>query len=297
MFPTAVGRFPSRVDHAVYAAAGGRRNRTRHPPPTPPYPGHPSHQPWHEPRSGRRTSRPQLTIDDNDLRADRRPNRRRRILRCYNANRSALREDRGIPTRRHGRPEHAAACARESTRLLGNGHCTRPAVLDCRYETICETCTHFATTIEFRPTLQPQRDDADEKGQTPGQRYSTESLNASVNEASWTSPLDRITRISSTTAASTNTAATSHPSIWRQPITLNTRDQPPAELSNQKVSGLTGTVHGQLDISDENFEPPVQWCRGKVLASLRRASRSTVRRCGRRGHWHWHSRVPARSPS
>jgi len=47
----------------------------------------------------------------------------------------------------------------------------------------------------------------------------------------------------STTAASTNTAVTSRPSNWRPPTTLNSRDQPPAELSHQKVSGLTGAVH------------------------------------------------------
>jgi putative transposase len=37
-----------------------------------------------------------------------------------------------------------------------------------------------------------------------------------------------------------NTAETSHPSNWRLPTTLNTGDQPPAESSDQKVSGLTG---------------------------------------------------------
>ncbi|HWY01472.1 MAG TPA: helix-turn-helix domain-containing protein [Mycobacterium sp.] len=31
-------------------------------------------------------------------------------------------------------------------------------------------------------------------------------------------------------------------SIWRLPITLNTRDQPPAEFSHQKVSGLIATA-------------------------------------------------------
>ena len=45
-------------------------------------------------------------------------------------------------------------------RLLGNGWCTRPHQLDCHYETICETCSFFNTTIEFRPTLQAQHDDA-----------------------------------------------------------------------------------------------------------------------------------------
>jgi hypothetical protein len=37
--------------------------------------------------------------------------------------------------------------------------------MDCHFESICESCTFFVTTIEFRPTLQAQRDDADRKGQ------------------------------------------------------------------------------------------------------------------------------------
>jgi hypothetical protein len=37
--------------------------------------------------------------------------------------------------------------------------------MDCHFESICESCTFFQTTIEFRPTLQKQRDDAAAKGQ------------------------------------------------------------------------------------------------------------------------------------
>ena len=50
-------------------------------------------------------------------------------------------------------------------RMLGNGYCARPVGLDCHFESICESCTFFQTTIEFRPTLQAQRDDAADKGQ------------------------------------------------------------------------------------------------------------------------------------
>ena len=53
----------------------------------------------------------------------------------------------------------------ETHRLLGNGYCTRPKKLECRFEAICEGCTFFQTSIEFRPTLQRQRDDAAHKGQ------------------------------------------------------------------------------------------------------------------------------------
>jgi len=58
-----------------------------------------------------------------------------------------------------------ARLRRERHRLLGNGYCTRPPELDCAFENICETCTFFQTSIEFRPTLQAQHDDATTKGQ------------------------------------------------------------------------------------------------------------------------------------
>ena len=53
-----------------------------------------------------------------------------------------------------------AKLRREHHRLLGNGYCTRPPELDCAFEAICESCTFFQTSIEFRPTLQRQRDHA-----------------------------------------------------------------------------------------------------------------------------------------
>ena len=59
-----------------------------------------------------------------------------------------------------------ARLRREHHRMLGNGYCTRPAELDCAFESICETCTFFQTSIEFRPTLQRQRDHATHHDQT-----------------------------------------------------------------------------------------------------------------------------------
>lgn len=55
-------------------------------------------------------------------------------------------------------------------RMLGNGYCARPVEMDCHFESICESCTFFVTTIEFRPTLQRQRDDAAAKGQVGRQK-------------------------------------------------------------------------------------------------------------------------------
>ncbi len=55
-------------------------------------------------------------------------------------------------------------------RMLGNGYCARPVEMDCHFESICESCSFFVTTIEFRPTLQRQRDDAAEKGQIGRQK-------------------------------------------------------------------------------------------------------------------------------
>ena len=55
-------------------------------------------------------------------------------------------------------------------RMLGNGHCARPVETDCHFESICESCSFFVTTITFRPTLQAQRDDAQNKGQVGRQK-------------------------------------------------------------------------------------------------------------------------------
>ena len=59
-----------------------------------------------------------------------------------------------------------ARLRRDHFRLLGNGYCARPVELDCAFESICENCAYFQTSIEFRPTLQAQHDDAAAKNQT-----------------------------------------------------------------------------------------------------------------------------------
>lgn len=53
----------------------------------------------------------------------------------------------------------------EYARMLGNGWCTRPKEMGCSFESICEGCGFFATTVEFRPTLERQRDHANELDQ------------------------------------------------------------------------------------------------------------------------------------
>ncbi|MFC1943819.1 tyrosine-type recombinase/integrase, partial [Chloroflexota bacterium] len=42
-------------------------------------------------------------------------------------------------------------------RMLGNGYCTRPDGVPCEYETICESCPCFSTTVEFLPILNKQK--------------------------------------------------------------------------------------------------------------------------------------------
>ena len=51
-------------------------------------------------------------------------------------------------------------------RLLGNGWCQRPAQLDCSFESICESCVHYATDHTFQPVVLRQRDHAAANGQT-----------------------------------------------------------------------------------------------------------------------------------
>lgn len=42
-------------------------------------------------------------------------------------------------------------------RMVSNGYCARSVELGCHVESIGESCTYFATTVESRPTL-AQRD-------------------------------------------------------------------------------------------------------------------------------------------
>ena len=69
-------------------------------------------------------------------------------------------------------------------RMLGNGYCARPVEMDCHFESICESCTFFVTTIEFRPTLRKQREDAVVKGQVGRQKIFDGLLNRLDSEAS-----------------------------------------------------------------------------------------------------------------
>lgn len=55
-------------------------------------------------------------------------------------------------------------------RMLGNGYCAGPVEMDCHFESICESCTFFVTTLEFRPTLEKQHEDAAAKGQLGRQK-------------------------------------------------------------------------------------------------------------------------------
>ncbi len=56
--------------------------------------------------------------------------------------------------------------ASEHRRMLANGWCNRPIDTDCVYETICEGCGYYETTIEFLPTLRAQADHASRNHQT-----------------------------------------------------------------------------------------------------------------------------------
>jgi integrase len=57
-------------------------------------------------------------------------------------------------------PNMRRLAAEVHRRLLGNGYCTRPAALDCVYETMCERCGFFETGPQFVTILTSQREDA-----------------------------------------------------------------------------------------------------------------------------------------
>lgn len=50
--------------------------------------------------------------------------------------------------------------------------------MDCHFESICESCTFFVTTVEFPPTLKRQRDDAATKGQVAREQIESSAASA-----------------------------------------------------------------------------------------------------------------------
>ena len=102
-----------------------RRRRPRPPPPAAPHPGHPGHQPGHEPRGHRRAARPPVDGHDARLRPDLGPHRGRRVLQGDRGRRGQLRT-RASPLPADVGGPNMRKLAADHRRLLGNGHCTRP---------------------------------------------------------------------------------------------------------------------------------------------------------------------------
>jgi hypothetical protein len=124
------------------------RHRPRHRAPAPPHACDPSHQP-------------------------------RDVEALYDQPRQLDADDEGHEMRRLRAEMHR--------HMLGNGYCARPVEMDCHFESICESCAFFVTTIEFRPTLQHQRDDAADKGQV-GRQKIFDGLLERLDEAASTRP-------------------------------------------------------------------------------------------------------------
>jgi len=62
-------------------------------------------------------------------------------------------------------PKSSAPPVSDHRRLLANGHCTRPALLGCSFESVCERCGFFETGPQFLTILKRQRKHAGERGQ------------------------------------------------------------------------------------------------------------------------------------
>jgi len=73
--------------------------------------------------------------------------------------------------------------AADHQRLLGNGHCNRPAALDCAYESICERCGFFDTGPQFVTILTRQRDHATDHHQPDRAELFTNIINNLDNTA------------------------------------------------------------------------------------------------------------------
>jgi integrase len=94
----------------------------------------------------------------------------------YDAHADTVARQPALPADAAG-PNMRALRNEATKRLLGNGYCGRPRELDCQYETICESCSMFFTTIRHRDTIQAQRDNAD----TLGHQHRREVYDALLN--------------------------------------------------------------------------------------------------------------------
>jgi hypothetical protein len=142
-----------------------RRHPRGAPAPAAAHAGHPGDQPRHAAGGHRRPARPPQDGDD--------------LIYARIANRVVADEYAAVSAKidaLYGQPPELPA-GYETTgmarlrrevhaRMLGNGLCTRPAELDCRMESACETCAYFRTSTEFLPILTRQRDHARDHGQT-----------------------------------------------------------------------------------------------------------------------------------
>ena len=172
-----------RVTKALRHSRRRRRHRQRHRPPTATYAGHPGREPRHEPGRDRRTARTKTLamtmiyarIADKTV-ADEYFAVTEKVEALYDQPRQLPADDEGREMRKLRTEMHR--------RMLGNGYCARPVEMDCHFESICESCSFFVTTIEFRPTLQRQRDDAARKGQLGRQKIFDGILNRLDTDAS-----------------------------------------------------------------------------------------------------------------
>ena len=71
----------------------------------------------------------------------------------------------GLRTDGNGSAGMTRYAAGHDQRMLGNGWCNRPALLDCQFESICETCAYYTTNTTFDAVLQAQHDHAAQRDQ------------------------------------------------------------------------------------------------------------------------------------
>ena len=146
---------------------GGQAGRSgsRPPPSAAPHTRHPIHQSGHESRGDRRLARSSFDGHDAHLRADLDrtvAEQYFKVTEAVEAEYYGLSSTTVASTAASGvqkpRPDHR--------RLLANGHCTRPALLDCVFESVCERCGFFETGPQFLTILKRQRKHADQRGQS-----------------------------------------------------------------------------------------------------------------------------------
>jgi len=128
-------------------------------------------------------------------------------------------------------------------RMLGNGYCSRPPDVQCDYETICESCPCFSTTVEFLPILHKQREDATNKGQTQRAQIFSQLIQRMKSDQNGLTPENEVPRCFVGVNSTESRLLAGREYAMKSPVLHNTHPSTPLLVQNH-IYGSTSYLPG-----------------------------------------------------